>query len=126
MFAQAAVPEIGQHQQSSIDATRVTAKAVAAAAAVAVATNVAAAVAAPVPAAAAAAVATEPAQAKATAKEAGLAHAAARQASQLRQVKASIVHSTLSPLRRACHHHHSTRASKGPKECHTNHGAVPP
>ncbi len=55
--AQAAVPEIRQCQQSSIGATRATAKAVAAAAAavaVAVATNAAVAVAAPVPAAAAA------------------------------------------------------------------------
>ncbi len=48
------------------------------------------------------------------------------QASQFRQVKASAVHSTLSSLRRACHHHHSTRMLNGPKENHPYHGEVPP
>jgi hypothetical protein len=46
--------------------------------------------------------------------------------SQFRQVRASFVHSTLSPLRRACHHHHSMRTLNSPKENHPNHRAFPP
>ncbi len=46
------------------------------------------------------------------------------QTSQSRQVKASFVHSTPSPSRRAYHQHHSARTLNGHQENHLNHGAL--